>query len=193
MFSKLAQPAGWSLAAAALLLLPGRPLLAQQGAVEIGVDGEVAYHMLADNRTNFFDITLPFSGFDVPRVHNAFRVAFFPSDRVAVESSASLALHHDQGASTATRVGLAVDVQYHFATDPARPRPFVSVGANSTIFDGDNSFAQFGLSAEMGVKIPVEDRLGIRLAGGAGRFFANSDFVGRTTIFGTVGFSYFTH
>lgn len=191
MFSTLVKQARWSFAAAALLLLPGTRLLAQQGAVEIGVDGEAAYHMTPGKQANFFDIMLPFGGFDVPRVHNAFRVGYFASDRVAIESSANLTLLHAQGQSS-TRFGLAADVQYHFVTDPARPRPFLSVGANSTIVGRYSTFAQVGVSAEMGVKIPVHERLGIRLAGGVGRFFPNSDFIGRTTVFGTVGLSYFT-
>jgi hypothetical protein len=189
---------GGCLIAAALVLVPAARLAAQQGAVELGIDSEMAYHILEGSDNDILQVSLPLSSGDLPRAHNAFRVGFFASDRVSIEPSLSFGYVNPAHAGYRWNLGLATVLQYHLVTDPSRLRPYLGLGANVSVFheypgagDGMTS-SQFGLSGEFGLKIPLADRLGLRLAGGLGQFFRSKTFVNRTSVFGILGVSYFT-
>ena len=187
-----------AVAVAAMLLLPAARLAAQQGAVELGIDSGMAYHILKGSGNDIFQMSLPLSSGDLPRAHNAFRVGFFASDRVSIEPSLSFGYLNPAHTGYRWNLGLATVLQYHLVTDPSRLRPYLGLGANVSVFheypgvgDGMTS-SQFGVSGEFGLKIPLADRLGLRLAGGVGQFFRSKTFVNRTSVFGTLGVSYFT-
>lgn len=84
-----------------------------------------------------------------------------------------------------TGVGPALD------PDPGRCSIRAMTGLD---FGSEDDFsAQFGVFGEVGVKVPIEGGLGARLGVGGARFFENSpDFQDVWSIFGTMGFSYFT-
>jgi hypothetical protein len=198
MRTSLPNRLGWCVAAAALLILPAKRLAAQQGAVELGIDSEMAYHILKGSGNDVFQISLPLSSGDLPRAHNAFRVGFFASDRVSIEPSLSFGYLNPERTGYRWNLGLATVLQYHLVADPSRLRPYLGLGANVSVFHeypgagtGMTS-SQFGVSGEFGLKIPLQDRLGLRLAGGVGQFFRSKTFVNRTSLFGTLGISYFT-
>jgi hypothetical protein len=189
---------GWCLVATVLTLLPTARLVAQQGAIELGIDSEMSYHILRGSGNDVFQMSLPLASSDLPRAHNAFRVGFFASDRVSIEPSVSLGYYNPENKGYRWNLGLATVLQYHLVADPARLRPYVGLGANVSVFyenpgagTGVTS-SQFGVSGEFGLKIPLQDRLGLRLAGGVGQFFRSKTFVNQTSVFGTLGVSYFT-
>lgn len=185
------------LPALCLLALPATtPAHAQQGAVELGIDAQMGYH-IPDAGDNVFQFTLPFGAtiIDAPRARQGFRVGYFVSDVVSIEPSVAINVISD-GDETLTSLGLATALLYHFSDDASSTRPYASGGVNLTALDfgsGDDFSTQFGVFGELGVKVPIEGDLGARLGIGGARFFENSpDFQDVWSIFGTMGFSYFT-
>jgi hypothetical protein len=188
----------WSLAVIAPFLLAQHRLAAQQGAVELGIDSEMAYHIIKGDGNDVFEMSLPFATSELPRAHNGFRVGYFASDRVSIEPSLGFSYVNPQRTGYSWNLGLATAIHYHLVADPRRVRPYLGAGVNMTVFHDypgagtGVTTSQFGVSAEFGFKIPIQDRLGIRLAGGVGQFFRSADYESRTSIIGILGFSYFT-
>lgn len=175
------------------LLVPRQGALAQEGTVELGVDAEMAIHLVDDPGNNIFQIAIPFGGglIDLPRARNGIRVGFFASDAVSIEPSLSFSLI-DVDEDTFWQLGFGTALLFHLQTDPDVTRPYLGVGGSLSTFGDGDSVTQFSVSGEAGLKLPVEERFGLRLGGGVGRFFENDDFNGRTSLYLTFGFSYFT-
>jgi hypothetical protein len=167
--------------------------------IEIGFDSELSYNMIEDEPDDLFQVSLPVGSggvFNVPRAMGAFRVGFYPSDIVSIEPAVSFSTL-SQGDITLTQLGISTSVLLHHTADAQRTRFFGGLGGGWNLFDYSDSDSdnQLSLCGEVGVKIPATDRLGLRLAGGAARFFDARDDVGlglkpRTALFVTVGLSF---
>jgi hypothetical protein len=175
------------------LLLAGTAR-AQQGVTEIGFDMALAY----ETESEIFSVSVPFGGTFGTLVgpQGGVRVGFFLSDALALEPTVSFQLVSESGGDfgdgeTSTALGSAVKLVYHFRTDPAASRFFVAGGPTFTWVDLGDSSTQFGLAGELGVKLPIADRIGARLAAGYMHGFENDDFGSRNVIYGTAGLSVF--
>lgn len=166
---------------------------AQEGSVEIGVDAEFAYHIIDNGGDDIFQVAIPFGGglIDLPRARNGLRIGFFASDAVSIEPSISLSLLSD-GDDTFWQLGLGTALLFHLQTDRDETRPYLGVGGSLSTFGNGDTASQLSVSGEAGFKFPVQNSFGLRLGAGVGRFFENDDFNGRTSIYATFGFSYFT-
>jgi hypothetical protein len=172
---------GLALFAAAAIGLPSQ-LDAQSGSVEIGFDTGLSLTMVsdADNVTSI----------DVPQ--QSIRVGFFVSDQLSIEPAVGFSWLHTGGES-ATQLALAGRVLYHFSPDPTRPRFYLGGGAGFNLIDvGDQQETQFGVGGGLGVKLPVADRMAIRLEGSFSRFFETDLLPAASVIGAVVGFSFFT-
>lgn len=177
-------------AAAALALLAAAPALAQSPRpVELGMDALLAV-TLDDPRIT--TLTLPVG---------VVRAGFFASDRVSIEPALNLDYTgvEDQGSSTA--LALDVGLLLHFSPDRTRRqgylRPYVGVTHISVDYDasgqvGDASFTQYGAGAGLGMKLPVRDRLAVRLEGTFDHTFSADDVDARSALGVTFGLSFFT-
>jgi len=175
------------LAAVLTLVLPATAA-AQQGVVELGVDAGIEYDIVDDADTfetdDLLSATLP---------GQRFRVGFFVSDRVAVEPGVALT-YMDMGDDSFTDFTLDGALVYHFTEDPDRTRAFLHGGGamNVVDFDGDASDTQFAAFAGVGAKIPVANRLAIRLEGNGLRAFESDDRFAFWGLQGVFGVSFFT-
>lgn len=176
--------------ALAVCILPA-PVRSQQGAIELGVDAELAYLFIDGVDDHLLQVALPVgnSGISVPRTQGGFRIGYFLSDVVSVEPGVSLGVLSSEN-STFTQLGLSTAIILHESAE-ASPRKFAGVGGGWNLEDGESdSTHQFSLFGTLGMKIAAAERLSLRLAAGAARFFENDRNVGRTAIFGTLGLSF---
>jgi len=170
-----------------LLLLP-LVATAQEGTMEFGIDANIGYILTDDvngfNVDDVFAVTVPVMGF---------RFGYFVTDQLSIEPAVALEFFSSDGDSFLD-LGVGAGVLYHFSPDPAKTRPFVSFSPTIRFVDGGGSSAsQFGLVGQVGVKTPLNGPLAAKLAVGVKRDFENDDFFGATTIFGTVGLSFFVN
>ena len=170
------------------LLLPLLPLsaTAQEGTMEFGIDGNIGF-ILTDDIDGFeaddvFAISIPAT---------ALRFGYFVSDQISVEPALAIEFFSSDGDSYLD-LGLGVGLLYHFKADPARTRPFVRFSPTIRFVDsGEDSASQLGLVGQAGIKAPLKGPLAAKVAVGVKRDFENDDFYGATTIFGTIGLSFF--
>ncbi len=185
------------LLAIAFLLLPA-PGLAQKGSVELGADLSASYNLIDDidgfETDDIFQFSLPFGGSTAPLIspQTGFRVGFFVSDAVAIEPVTTFAFL-DSGGDNITTWSLAAKLLYHFSPDASRPRFYLGGGGTLSLFSASDSDTetQFGLLGELGVKLPVSDYFGWRLAAGFTRLFESDSLNGQSIIFAAIGFSVF--
>lgn len=167
---------------------------AQQGVTEIGFDMALAY----ETESEIFSLSVPFGGTAGAAVgpQGGLRVGFFLGDAISLEPSVNFQLISSDGETT-TVLASSVKLLYHFGTDPDVSRFYVAAGPTFTWVDIDESSTQFGLTGEFGVKLPIADRIGARLAAGymhgfeSGDFFSDNYFGERNVIYGTAGLSVF--
>ena len=177
---------GLALFAAAAIGLPSQ-LDAQSGSVEIGFDTGLSLTMPSDTDFRDYDNV---TSIDVPR--QSIRVGFFVSDQLSIEPAVGFSWL-DAGGESLTQLALAGRVLYHFSPDPTRPRFYLGGGAGLNLIDlAEQQETQFGVGGGLGVKLPVADRMAIRLEGSFGRYF-ETDLLPATSVIGAVvGFSFFT-
>lgn len=181
------------------LLLAGTAR-AQQGVTEIGFDMALAY----ETESEIFSLSVPFGGTAGAAVgpQGGLRVGFFLGDALSLEPSVNFQLISYGGGDfsdgeTTTVLASSVKLLYHFGTNPDASRLYVAAGPTFTWVDIDESSTQFGLTGEFGVKLPIADRIGARLAAGymhgfeSGDFFSDNYFGERNVIYGTAGLSVF--
>ncbi|MDT8437061.1 MAG: outer membrane beta-barrel protein [Gemmatimonadota bacterium] len=173
----------------ALLLATAGSLRAQQGAVEIGVDAAVAYETEAE----VFTASAPFGGtigaFVGPQ--SGIRVGFFLTDAVALEPVVNFQFVDTSDDDPEAAFASAAKLLYHFSTDPEATRLYVGVGPTLTVINTSDTDSQFGLTGELGAKVPVQERIGLRFAAGFRHGFDTDDFPETNVIFGTFGLSVF--
>jgi len=177
---------GLALFAAAAIGLPSQ-LDAQSGSVEIGFDTGLSLTMPSD--TDFLDYD-NVTSINVPQ--QSIRVGFFVSDQLSVEPAVGFSWL-DAGGESLTQLALAGRVLYHFSPDPTRPRFYLGGGAGFTLIDvADDQETQFGVGGGLGVKLPIADRMAIRLEGSFSRYFETDQLPATSVIGVVVGFSFFT-
>ena len=160
---------------------------AQSGSVEIGFDTGLTLYIPSD--TDFFDYENQTS-IDVPQ--QSIRLGFFVSDQLSIEPAVGFS-YQDFGDLSVTQLGLAGRLLYHFSADPTRPRFYVGGGAGFNLIDvEDEQETQFGVGGGLGVKLPIADRMAIRVEGSFSRDFETDLLPAASVIRAVVGFSFFT-
>lgn len=158
-----------------------RVAAAQSTKIELGLDGGVAVVKATGVKT-VTDVELP---------AQTFRIGFMVSDNVSFEPFGSLSHLSGDGSSTSYEVGAGLlllmgghtETQYFL-------RPLVAVtGVSGTGIKSSNPF-EFG--AGVGVKIPIEGRLGARLEAGYERTTKANIVPASNIFFATVGLSFHT-
>jgi hypothetical protein len=169
----------------AALVVSVRPATAQKGVTELGFDMAFAY----ETESQIFSVTLPLGGSLATIVgpQGGFRVGFFLGDLVSLEPSLNFQLLAGDD-DTEVVVGSSLRILYHFSADATRSRFFLAAGPTFSLVD---SSTQFGLNGELGVKLPIADRIGTRLGVGYTRGFDSDDFNTRNIIYATAGLSMF--
>jgi hypothetical protein len=166
-----------------------RPASAQQGVTELGFDMAIAY----ETESEIFSVSLPLGGSLAALFgpQGGFRAGFFLGDLVSLEPSLNFQLLSGND-ETEIAVGSSLRILYHFSADATRSRFFLAAGPTFTLVDfGSDSSTQFGLNGELGVKLPIADRVGTRLGVGYTRGFETDDFGTRNIIYATAGLSMF--
>jgi opacity protein-like surface antigen len=182
------------------------------GAVELGFDGGVEFSNVEDldvdgdeGSTEFGDRTRV--GLPIQR----FRVGYHASDVISVEPSIGLDYDKiedptddsDEGDVSTTDLNLGLGVLIHFRRDPDNPVAYGLLRGSYNLTDvnvdddediENDSRSQFGVAAGIGVKLPVADRLDVRLEGAYERRFEHeSDLLPSSNNYQlNVGFSWYT-
>lgn len=174
-------------ALAVLTFLIAGPLGAQDRPLELGLDAAFVVSLTDDangmETDNITVIGVPFQ---------RLRVGFFISDRFEIEPILQFNFVN-VGDSDLLQLGLFVDGAYHFTSDPARPRAYLTASGGLDLLSADDeSDTQWVFGGGVGVKLPVADQLAVRLEGGVRRAFESDDRLGATNLAALVGLSFFT-
>ena len=200
--------------ALALAALAPDPLPAQgrAGGVELGFDGGVEFRNNEDLEVEDED---PVEFGDETRVGlpiQRFRVGYHASDLISIEPSIGLDYlkaedptdDSDDEDLSATTLDFALAVLIHFRADPDNPVAYgiIRPAYHLTDFnvgeddedEEEESQSQFGLAGGIGVKLPIADRLDVRLEGTyERRFEKDEDFLPSSNNYQLgVGFSWYT-
>jgi hypothetical protein len=176
----------FTIALGAALLSPGTDAHAQR-PVELGIDAMLAVHSVGNERV--LEFSGPMGGLLSLGPLQAFRVGVYLSDRLSVEPSVGLNIIDEKNSDALTRLGLSMNVLYHFGT--ASPRgPFAGIGGNSLMVGSGDMDSQFGVHALLGQNVHLASGLYLRLSAGVGRAFESDDFDARSMYFATFGLSY---
>lgn len=140
-----------------------------------------------------------------------FRVGYHASDNISLEPSIGLDYlkvedptdDSDDADLSQTLLNLGMAILMHFRADPDNPVAYGLLRGTYNLLDvntgdgdanGDGSASQFGLAAGIGVKLPIADRLDVRLEGAFERRFENEDdlLASSNNYQLNVGFSWYT-
>ncbi|MBA2564425.1 MAG: porin family protein [Gemmatimonadetes bacterium] len=166
------------------------------GGVELGFDGGVEFSNVEDLDQDAGDpgTSIEFGdrtsiGIPIQR----FRVGYHASEVISIEPSIGLDYEKiedptdgsDDADLSATNLDLGLGILIHLRRDPDNPVAYGLLRASYLLTDinlgddaaagTDDSFAQFGAAAGIGVKLPIADRLDVRLEGSYERRFENAD------------------
>jgi hypothetical protein len=186
----------------------------RSGSVELGFDAGVEFSNVEDldvdgGEVEFGDRTRV--GIPIQR----FRVGYHASDLISVEPSIGLNYDKvedprndsDEGDVSRTDLQLGLAALIHFRRDPDNPVAYGVLRGTYNLTDlnaggdeldngdsGNDSVSQFGAAAGIGVKLPVADRLDVRLEGAYERRFEHeSDLLPASNNYQlNVGFSWYT-
>lgn len=163
------------------LTLGGAAVASAQRPIELGIDGGVQFD-LEEPKTTV--IGLPFQ---------AMRVGFFLSDKISLEPSVAFNWIKTSGEDSFSTLGLDAGLLYHFSTDASASQLYVRPLAGiSRVSGGGESWNQFQVGGGLGVKLPMADRLKLRLEGNIRHGLESDDIPSGTALGLTVGFSFFT-
>jgi opacity protein-like surface antigen len=195
----------------ALVVAP-RSITAQgrAGGVELGFDAGVEFSNVED--IDIDDGPAIESGdelrFGVPI--QRFRVGYHASDLISIEPSVGLDYFRvedptddtDDADASATDLEIGLALLIHFRSDPDNPVAYAIARGTYNMLDinepggdeDDDSLTQVGAGVGVGVKLPVADRLDVRLEGMFERRFENEDDVipNSNNYQLNVGFSWYT-
>ncbi|MEJ2548540.1 MAG: hypothetical protein P8125_12135 [Gemmatimonadota bacterium] len=167
-----------------------RPAFAQQGVTELGFDMALAY----ETESESFSVSLPIGGVlnSLLAPPGGLRAGFFLSDVTSLEPSLSVAYLALNGSDNPLAISSALKLLYHLSSDPDRTRAYIGVGPSFLyVKDGEQDSSQFGVLGELGLKIPIAQRVGTRMAAGFMHGFDSDDFSERNMIYLTAGLSVF--
>lgn len=170
----------WILSSLALAVAAAAPVMGQgQRPVELGLDAGFGYKV---NSPTVFTAAVPVQ---------SFRAGFFTSDRLSIEPRLSWNLLAVDGESTLASISGELGALIHFNANHDRPRGYIRpLVALNVITGGGETGTQVSAGGAIGVKLPVQDRLAVRLEGGFRHGFSSSDFAEASTVFAQIGFSF---
>jgi opacity protein-like surface antigen len=204
-----------TMVAVALLLAP-RTTFAQgrAGGVELGFDAGFEFSNVEDidveegvelESGDAFNIGIPIQ---------RFRVGYHASDMVSIEPSIGLDYSKvedpqddsDERDLSSTELAFGLGILIHLRADPDNPVAYALARGSYNLFnfevggdedtpdEGDETLTQLGAAVGIGVKLPVADRLDVRLEGAYERRFENEDDVlpNSNNYQVNVGFSWYT-
>lgn len=173
------------------------PLAAQQSGdlpIELGVDAGIGFTSYSCPTTSCGSTSV--TQISIPT--GALRVGFFVSPALSIEPQFAINSYSGSGTNF-TKYELAVGALYHFSTDRKQnqlyARPFIGISGFSG--GGSSSSSQTAFGAGVGMKQPIIERLALRYELGVEHALSSGSGASATpasnTVFGTVGFSFFTH
>jgi opacity protein-like surface antigen len=187
------------------------PAQGRAGGVELGFDGGVEFRNNEDLEVEDED---PVEFGDETRVGlpiQRFRVGYHASDVISIEPSIGLDYlkvedptdDADDDDVSATDLDFGLAILIHFRADPDNPvayallRPayhMTDLNVGDDEDDNEGSQSQFGLAGGIGVKLPIADRLDVRLEGAyERRFEKDEDLLPSSNNYQiNVGFSWYT-
>lgn len=173
------------LAAIGLVTLLTSPAVAQQRATELSV-GLTGLSVDVTGGQTFFQFGIQSS---------TIGVAFYPAPNVAIEPSVGVSVLSGGGASI-SRIDFAVAVPIYASHTWGHTgffvAPAVGVTALSAAASGIGSSAsQFSAGLNLGTKIRISNPVSLRVSGGVGYAFANSQFQDEVSIAAGLGLSVF--
>jgi hypothetical protein len=119
------------------------------------------------------------------------RLGTYVGPRVLVELGGGLALvdQSDRSASTARADGA---LSYHFGSDARRTRLFLLAGGGGrwATTDGTTTGQPF-VTGGVGVKVPINPVIGLRIEGDYGRTFSTDELAAAHEVRGLLGMSFF--
>lgn len=174
-----------TLVASLLLLLPAAALAQRP---DIGFDAVAQFRLDDNDFTKYTQITVPGGGF-IPSA--SFRINIPASPMIGIEPAIGLA-YFSEGGEKLTTFEAMLGLLINFQTDPERAMIYVRPFGLFDFFDvDDESETQFGLGGGLGVRIPVDDRLGFRLEGNYSHLFESGSLSTRDVIGIRAGLSVF--
>lgn len=183
--------------AAIALILPGSALAQEmsdrgdsnfRGGSELGIDFAFSYNMMdQDNRTQF---TAPLGGVSGPYLspQAGLRYTLYINQNWAFEPVTSFSWIKE-GDRNSTAWSLAGKLQYHFTNEVSEARWYGGLGGTFSLLDNVDTETQFGVTGELGVKLPTTDYFGWRVALGYTHLFENDELSTQDIISLAVGFS----
>ena len=185
----------WGLTALAILPASAR---AQGNPIELGMDASLNFQLSQDagKSTSLFLPTGPLAGGLVTGANKSFRVGFFVSPTISIEPAVSLMWFKPNGGSATRLVGLGLGSLIHFSGDSDRAQVYVRpyVGLDHAKSGDAESVERFSAGGGIGVKVPVANRLKLRLEGAFVHGFSNDTkgVASENVVALMFGFSYYT-
>ena len=166
---------------AVAVVFPLSALTAQSRPIELGTDLGVSFDF--GGSSTLTTVSIPTS---------TLRVGFWMTDRVSIEPNVGFTWLHVSGESLTT-IDAALALLYHFNADASRARPYITVFPGLTHFNSDGSTTQFYAGAGLGVLLPMQERLALRLEGRYTHLFSGDGGASSDGAAARVGFSFFTN
>lgn len=165
----------------AILSVVGVATAEAQRPIELGMDAGVMIN-LDDPKTTAF--SLPIQGF---------RAGFFLSDRISLEPAIAFNWIKASGEDAFSTLALDAGLLFHLTPTAGRSQVYLRpVGGLSRFSGGDESASQFNIGGGLGVKLPLADRLKLRLEGSLRHALESDDLASGTALGLTIGVSFFT-
>lgn len=167
--------------ALAVLSVGGAATAAAQRPIELGVDAGVMFD-LDDPKTTA--LSIPVQGI---------RAGFFMSDKLSIEPAVAFNWIKASGEDAFSTLALDAGVLYHLSADASRSQLYVRPVAGVTRFGGGGeSTSQFNVGGGIGVKLPMSERMKLRLEGSLRHGLESDDMPSGTAAGLTIGFSFLT-
>lgn len=165
----------------AMLTVGGAAGAAAQRPIELGLDAGVMFS-LDDPKTTVFSV--PIQGF---------RVGFFLSDRISFEPAVAFNWIKPSGEDAFSTLALDAGLLVHLSPSTSGSQVYVRPVAGVSRFSGGGeSASQFNIGGGLGVKLPLADRLKLRLEGSLRHALDSDDLASGTALGLTIGFSFLT-
>ena len=112
-------------------------------------------------------ITLPFGGGTSPALspQTGLRATFYLDPQFAIEPVTTFA-YWKEGDTDLTSWTLALKAVYHFQDNLTEGRFYGALGGTFGLLNVSSTDTQFGLTGELGYKVPMTDYFGLRIAAG---------------------------
>ena len=174
---------------ACLVSAPAPAAAQEEGGVELGIDGLLAFRIFDDEWSGF---TIDLDDAFLVSLPVKLRAGFPVTKGFSMEPSLAFDVV-SIGGDTFHEVDLGLSFLRQLGGERGKTSPFLRVGGfYHATGDGDETDAQFAASAGLGVKLPMSDRLDFRVELGAKRNFSNDDYIGSWDVGSLFGLSFYT-